>query len=100
VSWYDDPTPHAAAMQAELNRMPDPSRNPCEQVERENDALHERIRTLEDALRTFAEEAVEFNHKLDTDPDLDDEECMVDGDPWPCKYENARRALEVGSEPL
>lgn len=54
-----------------------------------------RIRTLEGALRPFAWEATEFEHRLDPDPDLADEpECMNCGDPWPCKYETARRALE------
>lgn len=61
--------------------------------------LEERIRTLEDALRPFAEEAK--GHALNDWPTRQygwhagaPSRCLPCGAPWPCKYETARRALE------
>jgi hypothetical protein len=57
----------------------------------QGDPMAQRIRTLEDALRPFAEEAKSTQHwPTRTGPEL----CMRCRTRRPCKYETARRALE------
>lgn len=56
--------------------------------------LEARVRTLEDALRPFAEQAIRYHRRHPNPSIIGQPECHNCVDPWPCKYETARRALE------